>query len=99
LPPIGKAIDYLIIAFLAIASDMDKAEFRLVTDTALTLTKQRRIGCALLGLAVDSPLLEKLHGYQAQTYRTCIESVNWRDRDSVDSPFTKRIVQPEIALL
>ena len=99
LPPIGQAIDYLFIAFLAVAPGTEKTELRQIIDSALTLTGQRGTGCAMLGLAADNPLLGKLSGYRAQTYRTCIEAVYWPDQANVDTLPAGRIIQPEIALL
>lgn len=103
LPPAGQAIDYLFIAFLATASDLEASAFRRLIDSALALTSQRRIPCAMLGLATDNPLLQNLAHYRAQTYRTCIESVTWPDHvvaGIVPSlSCAERIVQPEIALL
>ena len=99
LPPVGQAIDYLFVAFLAVAPDLDEAEVHQVIDSALALTQQRRINYAMLGLASDNPLLKKLAGYRVQTYHTCIEAVTWPDLMEVDSTAAGRWVQPEIALL
>jgi hypothetical protein len=99
LPPVGVAIDYLFIAFFAVAPEMEKTELRQVIDSALALTAQRRISCAMFGLAAENPLLKLLSGYRVQTYRTCIEAVHWPDQTSTDCTSAGRIVQPEIALL
>ncbi|MEW7986767.1 MAG: hypothetical protein AB2805_18480 [Candidatus Thiodiazotropha sp.] len=99
LPSIGQSIDYLFIAFLAVAPDTEKTKLRQVIDSALSQAGQRGVNCAMLGLATDNPLLEKLSGYHTQTYRTCIESVYWPDQANVDMLPAGRIVQPEIALL
>lgn len=99
LPPIGQSIDYLFIAFLAVASETEKTRLRQIIDSALSQAGQRGVNCAMLGLATDNPLLGKLSGYHSQTYRTCIEAVHWPGQIIDDSPPKGRIIQPEIALL
>lgn len=99
LPPIGQVIDYLFIAFLAISPEFEALQFRRLINSALTLTAQRRVNCAMLGLAANNPLLKSLGRYRAQTYRTCIEAVTWHDKEVFGIPRGGRIIQPEIALL
>ncbi|MEW8015439.1 MAG: hypothetical protein AB2807_11865 [Candidatus Sedimenticola endophacoides] len=99
LPPVGQIIDHLFIAFLAISPELNVLQFRRLINSALTLTAQRRINCAMLGLAANNPLLKGLWRYRAQTYRTCIEAVTWNNQEVFGIPHGGRIIQPEIALL
>ena len=99
LPAIGQAIDYLFLAFLAIAPGFEATGMRRLIDEALALCAGRGVSCAMLGVAANHPLLDILNRYRAQTYRTCIESVSWPDQPPGEVTRADRVIQPEIALL
>ena len=96
LPAVDKQIDYIFIAFLAIAESAND-EFDAVLRGALSLIQKRHASLGMLGLSSMNPNTAALTSYPTQTYHTLIEQVSWPGQSSHvldDLP-----VQPEIAVL
>ena len=98
LPPKGKPINYIFIAFLAI-DKKTLTDGQAIIESALTLARNKNAAIAMLGLSVKNSLVDRLKPYPKAIYRTVIESVQWANQADVTVALDERMVQPEIAIL
>lgn len=96
LPAIGKSVEYIFIAFLAINERVWHRTEDII-QSALSKIKQRNAEVALLGISAHNPIYKCINHFPGHCYHTCIESVTWPEQEPKE-PGTSP-VQPEVAVL
>jgi len=101
LPRIGKQINYVFIAFLAM-DETEQINCRGIIDSALALTNSANADIAMVGISSRNQIFKQLNNYPKRSYHSCIESVTWPGQSYPplsELAVGSGIVQPEIALL
>ncbi|MET0004841.1 MAG: hypothetical protein ABW087_14585 [Candidatus Thiodiazotropha sp.] len=97
LPGAHSILESLYLSFFCCSKEFEEEATELVQE-ALYLASRRGAKIGLIGVAAGNPLLARLKkSFRPTIYKTCIESVSWRDEkppELNDAP-----IQPEIALL
>jgi hypothetical protein len=95
LPPAGKPLEQIYLAFAAFAS-IDAAPA--VIGEALARARERGAAAGVIGLAGASPLVAVIKGrFRTYSYRSCIETVSWGTEPAAAAAALP--AQPEVAIL
>ncbi len=96
LPAVGEKIDYIFIAFLAVAGEA-REHTKTIISTARKLVKEKGANVAMLGVSKLNPITSYLETIPHHAYSTVIESVTWPKH--AEQKIDNRLVQPEIAVI